>query len=371
MDQSIKGRWESWIFDYWHPTREALALYRIFTGLFILFFLMPPADLYSHLAALPDDLFTPPPGPMMLFDRFPEAWLLHGVHWLLVLSLVAMTLGVYTRLSSLLSGLFILFLKGFIYSIGKINHDLLLAVIPLLFAFSNWGAAWSVDSVIRNKKEETAGWPLPLLALLIGFMMFTAGFPKILGGWLAFDTQAARGHFLNQYFLKERRDLLAESATGWESSVLWESLDYLTIFFEVGFILAIWRLSSARLFVCFAILFHFSTMMIMNIAFLFNFVAYAAFLNWDYVLQQIRRMEERLAGREPVRPFILKTPILWGLGLVSVFSLVKFITAFDSLVELSDLQSWELLLVSAAVPVALAGIWRSFRSDRICRYLNG
>jgi hypothetical protein len=56
---------------------------------------------------------------------------------------------------SIATGLLILTGNGFAYSMGKINHDLLLAAIPLVMAFSNWGSAWSLDAVTgKTRKPE-------------------------------------------------------------------------------------------------------------------------------------------------------------------------------------------------------------------------
>ena len=296
-------RLDAWLFHSYRISTEGLALYRIFVGLMILYFLMPPFSIYSYIGQLPSDFYTPPPGPMMLFSGFPSAITLQLLHLLLIRSAGALLVGYRTRLSSLLTGLLMLTLKGFIYSVGKINHDLMISLVPLLFAFSNWGGAWSIDSLQASKRngrqgritEREQGWPLVILSLCIGFMFFTAAFPKVLGGWLDPTTQASRGHFLNQYFPKERTDLLAGFFLGVESPLFWEFLDIATIVFEAGFLLAILHPATTRLFVCMAVLFHFSTMMVMNIAFLFNFVGYAAFLNWDRIRDGVERVSAAVA----------------------------------------------------------------------------
>src|SRR5690625_7772445 len=94
----------------------------------ILFFLMPPFSLYGYLGSLPSDLFSPPPGPMMLFSGFPSATTLQALHLLLIVSVLSLLLGYRTRFSSLLTGLLMLTLKGFIYSVGKTNHDLMISL---------------------------------------------------------------------------------------------------------------------------------------------------------------------------------------------------------------------------------------------------
>lgn len=212
---------------------------------------------------------------------------------MLFITTVSLIAGYRTRLSSLLAGILLLLLKGFIYSIGKINHDFLIVVIPFLMAFSGWGRRYSIDATGKSKAERhctrAAQWPLMLLAFFIGFMFFTAGFSKIIGGWLAVDSQAALGHFYKQYFVVERRDFLANAVISVSNRAIWECMDYLTVLFEISFVLAIFRVQSIKVYICFAVLFHFSLMMILNISFLPNFVAYAAFINWEKIADFVRQ----------------------------------------------------------------------------------
>ncbi|MEX2574614.1 MAG: hypothetical protein WD317_09965 [Balneolaceae bacterium] len=386
MQKSFSDRFDSWIFDSFHVSPGGLALFRIFTALMILFFLMPAESLFVTLGGLPDDFYNPPPGPIMLFSSFPPASFLLGVHALLTGSLIALLLGFYTRWSSLLTGILMLVLKGFIFSIGKINHDLLISVVPVIFAFSSWGRVYSLDSWLsrngetagtggdspendgagtelqadvaqaepekkteQEKEEKTESWPFSLLALFIGFMFFTAGFPKILGGWLNLSTQATRGHFFNQYLPKERTDLMAEAALGWDSMFFWEFLDIATIVFEVGFLLAIFHPRTTRLFICIAVVFHFSTMMIMNIAFLFNFIAYAAFLNWDWVNKKLETLLPH-SGWYPFRGWI------WGAGLGILFSAILAVSSQGVFIDQSDMISYEVIMLASAFVLAIYGL---------------
>jgi len=373
---------DAWIFGSWRISSEGLALYRIFVSLMILFFLMPPFSLYGYLGSLPSDLFSPPPGPMMLFNGFPSATTLQALHLLLIVSVMSLLLGYRTRFSSLITGLLMLTLKGFIYSVGKTNHDLMISLVPLVFAFSNWGATWSIDSLKRSRQAPGGespctklsyteqGWPLTLLSLFIGFMFFTAAFPKIIGGWLDPSTQATRGHFLNQYFPKERTDLLADHFLLVENPFFWELLDVATILFEAGFLLAIFHPVSTRLFIGMAVLFHFSTMMMMNIAFLFNFIGYAAFLNWDRIRDGVvsvsvsaeswfRRESDRAASGSRWRAWL--PPLLWGAGLCLIFGLLIELDDLNLFVETSDLLTHQVILVTLAVLIAVPSIFTEVR----------
>lgn len=177
-----------WIFNSFSVTAEGLGLFRIFTALFILCFLMPSVEMYGFLGSLPDDFYAPPPGPMWLFEGFPPEAFLLKLHAVLIILLIALLVGFKTTWTSILIGVILLVIKGFFYSVGKINHDLLLALTPTVMAFSGWGAAYSLDA-LRNCDEDlnsrVASWPLTLLALFIGFMMFTAGFPNTPGRMVA------------------------------------------------------------------------------------------------------------------------------------------------------------------------------------------
>lgn len=347
----MNNKFENWIFNSYSPTAEGIALYRIFAALFFLIFLLPDVAFYTTLNSLPNDFFTPPPGPMMLLDQFPPELFLRSVHILLIISWVCILVGFKTKWSSILAGLSMLVLQGFMFSLGKINHEILLSVTPIVMAFSNWGAAFSVDSKygIENKTE---GWPLVLLALFIGFMMFTAGFPKILGGWLDPSTQATRGHLFNQFFVRERQELLAEFAVRFDVAFVWEFLDWATIIFEIGFLVAVWKAGWTRLFICFAAIFHFSTMMTLNIAFLPNFLAYAAFIKWNTVFQSLKRFQSAIGSQTMM---LSSEKFVWILAIVLslVLLLIRFLSNAGVLMSQEEPSLHELVLLTVAMIIVL------------------
>jgi hypothetical protein len=123
----------NWIFNSFPVSAGGLALYRIFTSLYILLFLMPSFEMYSFLGSLPDEFYHPPPGPMSIFHGFPSTTIFYILHGGLILSLLGILLGYKTKYSSILSAVFLLIIKGFFYSVGKINHDLLIIIVPLVF----------------------------------------------------------------------------------------------------------------------------------------------------------------------------------------------------------------------------------------------
>jgi len=241
-----------------------------------------------------------------------------------------------------------------------VNHEILIGMVPLLMAFSNWGAAYSVDEFggqVSNRKIET--WPITLLSLFLAFMMFTAGFPKILGGWLDPSTQATQGHLMNQFFENGRQALLASFAVKTDSTFLWEILDWGTVIFEIGFLFVLWKPQLFKVFIGFAVLFHFSTMMILNIAFLPNIAVYAVFVNWTAIYKSLDRFFSR-GGNAQKYIYAVATGIsilfFWGL---------KWLSSQNIVLRNSDLTLHEVILVSLALVVVIAiGSWHLLKRLR-------
>lgn len=357
-----KSKFTRWIFDSYHVNTRGLALFRIFSALFILFFLMPSREMIQFLASSPKDFFVPPPGPMMLFNGFPSIVVFNVLYGLLVIFLIGVLLGAFTKTSSILTGVTLFAIKGFFYSVGKVDHDFLIIVTPILMAFSGWGKAYSLDFRFGKNDKISYSWTLSLLALCIGFMMFTAGFTKLLGGWLDTGSQATVGHFFNQYFMKGRQDLMASYVMEINNNIHWEILDYATVIFETGFLVAIIHPLTTRLFICFSIFFHFSIMMVLNISFLSNFIAYAAFFDWAWLDQKIKSIgnfkSKNLSDSLPV----LSVPFL--LLLIQAVSLIG--SKYNLITLHSDLEIYEVTIVSFAASISIGYIVQLIR--KIIRY---
>ena len=354
MNNNRFERLDRWIFETYSVSDEGLSLFRIFAGLFILFFLIPGNGIghFIFLSSLPPDFYNPPPGPLALLTDFPSSGFFWIVYIFMILFTVAMLVGYRTRWSSFFAGLTILILQGFTFSVGKVNHVILVPMVPMIMSFSNWGVRFSMDSIRGNARRSSESWPLALLSLLIAFMMLTAGIPKMLGGWLDPSTQAVKGHILNQYFVKGRDALLAGEAIQINAPLLWEMLDWMTILFEVGFILAVWRASWFRIFLAFAVVFHFSTQMMMNISFLTNFLAYSAFLNWKRIYQALVHVYRKWTGSKHTS--VSKYAVIYSaLTVVVLFSVIKWISLKDLYLTSTDLYLHEFILLTTALAVIL------------------
>jgi hypothetical protein len=351
-----------WIFDFYSATPESLGIYRIIFSAFLLFFLVPGNGLahFQFLSTIPSDFYNPPPGPLRLLSGYPELMVYRLLKLTIILSATAMMLGFFTKKASIITGVSVLLLQGAIYSVGKVNHEILIGMVPLVMAFSNWGAAYSADEFggqITNRKVET--WPVTLLSLFLAFMMFTAGFPKILGGWLDVSSQATQGHLMNQYFENGRQALFASFAVQTDSYVLWELLDWGTVLFEIGFLMVLWKPRLFKLFIGLAVLFHFSTMMTLNIAFLPNFTVYALFINWIAVHNGLYSFFTRGGN---AHKYIYAGTI--GFSTV-IFGGLKWLSAQDVVLQNSDLTLHEVVVVSVAMFIITAV---SF--DRLWKWLH-
>jgi hypothetical protein len=75
----------------------------------------------------------------------------------------------------------------------------------------------------------------------------------------------------------------------------WKMVDYSTLLLEAGFLVAMFR-RTAFLVVCsLACLFHFGIVILMQITFLSNVIAYAAFVDWDRVVRRVQ-LSDAMAG---------------------------------------------------------------------------
>lgn len=322
---------DRWIFAGFPASARGLGLFRIVFALYVLLVLSPSADLLL-VGRLPAGLFAPPPGPMRLVSAPPPAFLA-VLSVALDVALVALLLGARTRAASVAVSVLLLVGYGFAFSFGKVIHNILFVLAPLCLAASGWGAAYSVDRLRGRVRGAVKAWPLAVLALLIGFAMFTAGFPKLLGGWLDPSTQATRGHFVNQYFSHDRQDFLGPLFLSLRSDAAWEVLDVATVVLELGFLAAVFVPRVFRVFLGLAVGFHLGTLLMLNISFAFNLIVYAAFLPWGRIERAVRPYLVRLP-RPAMRARSVAVLVLAGGVLLHLVG--SPLALFDDLVPFSS-----------------------------------
>ena len=169
---------DSWIFGGYPARTIDLCVYRILYSGFMLFGGMPLA---LWLPRVPRAFFNPPLGIAALLTGFPPFLLVFALNVVLAFFLAALCVGWRTRTAAVGTSLTFLVLDSFAYSLGKIDHDILLVITPLILASSGWGDSLSVDCRSNHKlAPETAdgSWNLAHLSLVIGISMFAAGWPR-------------------------------------------------------------------------------------------------------------------------------------------------------------------------------------------------
>lgn len=268
-------------FDDWVQrgpfTSADLGIYRIVYAIAALFTV---PDI-SWVSDYPDFMFQAPPGPLWVLSGFPSPTVLIALEVLRSLTLIMLALGVWTRYVSIAVWLMLSLTYGLTYTLGKIDHTILLVLVPLVLAFANWGDRFSIDALRRTRDASPQRqWPLRLLALLIGWGFFAAALTKLLTGWLSPSSQAARGYFVLGFLTEDRTYLLANWVAAHDVTAVWELADWMTVGFEFSLLLALpwWRAFRTALAV--ATTFHLGVLLVMNIDFSHAVVAYAAFVSW-------------------------------------------------------------------------------------------
>jgi hypothetical protein len=297
-------------FSAYEKSESELGLYRIVYALYLLVFAIPD---YTWMSGLPDMFFSPQRlSPGFFFSQFPSDAILYGFTTILVISAGFLLFGVASRFFSYLIVLVLILGNSFAFSLGKIDHNFLLWMIPLIL-----GTAWGGTYAVRPEKTNASimKYGPGVLAFVIAFAMFTAGFIKMSGGWLLPDTQAVYGHFLREYFVNERQELMAGFFMSIKSSLFWESLDYGGVLLELLFLLAFFNRKVFRWFLVATILFHIMNFLMLNIIFIGNYAAYMLFINWGWVKSTAKK-----AALSFKRPLQIAGVILVGLLLAGLFT---------------------------------------------------
>lgn len=265
-------------FDDFKQVNKGLPIYRIVFVLYIIITVLPR---YLWIDNYPDTFFLPRVGVTLFFTEFPDQVFFYLLNFGLITSLISLFVG-YKTIYASLGVAFLLFTgNAWEYSFGKVNHDILILLIPLLLASSNWGSTLST----KTNLSKTRVWPIATFALLTALAMLSAAIPKILSGWLDPSSSPLTGHLVRNYFVVGRETMLGTYLLNDHNFFVLKFLEYSTVFIESAFILTLFSLRYFRLTCALACLFHFGVQLTMGIAFTTNIIAYAMFVNWHYLNQ--------------------------------------------------------------------------------------
>ncbi len=285
---------DQWLFDTFETSPSGLADYRFVFAAFFIIFVAPSPGSKIWLGQLPADLYAPPPGPMMLLDGFPPGAVMYGLSVGAIVGGLALFMGLRARYTALLVAAMITLHHGFYYATGKISHGQhLMFTVLLLLPLYGWGDA---DRQSAGADDEPGGfdgdWSMSLLALFVGFSMMTAGFLKLLGGWLLLEDHAIQNYLYKNIEIHGRVGLLTAEARQWFGPIAWEFLDWATVIFEIGFLPAALSKRWFRRFCAAGVFFHAGTLLVLTIPFSFQLIAYAAFIDWDEVAERLPHIRQ-------------------------------------------------------------------------------
>jgi hypothetical protein len=255
---------------------RSLGLFRIFWGIFVLLFLAPYS---AWVGQIPQSFYNPPVlSVAFLFAGFPPYWLMLAGDLVRIWLVVLITIGVKTRVCTIVLCLLTFISTNFAYSFGKIGHDILLWAVALCLAFTDWGVTYALVPD-RRINPKVAARALATAGVLIAFAMFTAGFDKALH-WINFDlsTSGFLCWFYSGYYTLDRKLLLAPFVLKVPPQSI-KILDFAAVAFELSpfFFLFAGR-AGWRAWILIATCFHLANALLLNIPFHIHVLVYLPFV---------------------------------------------------------------------------------------------
>jgi hypothetical protein len=229
--------------------------------------------------------------PWDFYDRLLTPTGMASLKWVMVISLLMSTAGYLTPLTTKTSAALIVFYQGLLRSFGHFNHDEILAIYCLIIlAFTPCGDAFSVDSWRRKKERHhdafIYGFPILLMRVVIAWAYFSSALIKLRVSGLNYfrrDMLPALAiyhsldnlhdtHFRVAFWLPEVRAYLPFFVG---AALLW----------ELAFPLAVvWK--RVRWWILgFGVVFHLSTVFLMNLFFPYHLATYVVFVDWPLDFQ--------------------------------------------------------------------------------------
>ena len=246
---------------------------------------------FSALGSLPPTILRPTGAmkflPWGFYDQLQTPSGMMTLKIAMVVSLLLSTAGLLTVVTTKTSLLLVVLYQGLLRSFGHFNHDEMLAVYCLaVLAFTPCGDAFSLDSRLAKVSKERPwfayAYPILLMQLLMAWTYFSSALIKLrVAGlkYLSVDNLPALAifHSLDNLhdtdfklaFLLPQVRVYLPFAVG--LILIWELLFPVAIF---------WR--RARWWILgIGVVFHLSTLLLMNIFFPHQLAMYLIFVDWD------------------------------------------------------------------------------------------
>lgn len=330
--QRVEQRYVHWLKRPAQNAAGRMGLYRIIYSLFYLWFLSHMQ--FSELSLVPTDLWDP----TILFTRLSP---LPGIAYptmeiLLVMALMLLLIGYKTRIATLIT----LFL-GFglaIFRTGLLTQERTILVttfyVPLFMLLSNWGATYSIDALLRQKKglpvvdPKTSSWqyiwPARGLLVVLSLLFLSATITKCIQiDWLA------NPRFVGDFVLSKGVESYLKngfpiSPLGpWlgHTNALAIPTQYVVLLFEGVFVLVLFSRAAQAIILRLAPIFHSFNTLLLGIPFISVLSLYAAFPDWQRLYERFYPRSLRIRGLTKLSSTVLQigsvslallTGILWN-----------------------------------------------------------
>ena len=260
-----------------------LSIYRVIFCLAFMLFVGLPS--YTWIGGISKYFYRPPGFSLAFFyDSFPSLSFLNGLTAVNIILFVMMFFGLWCKWSSVLFSLTSIIGHTYWYSFGHVDHYLLWMITPALLGLSGWGAPRQLE---QNNTDRDNSFYIQLLALAIGFSMFTSGMQKIGGGWLYWSKEGTHYNLVNKAFEFDTKGVMVDYALLIKGSLIWKLMDYGTVIMEIGFLISVWRRKVFNYFLAVALIFHILVLLLFNIRFFSNIIVYLVFIDWRSVDEHI------------------------------------------------------------------------------------
>lgn len=213
---------------------------------------------------------------------------------LLILALSFSTVGYFTSISTKVAALLVIFYQGLLRSFSHFNHDEMIGVYFLVvLAFTPCGDAFSVDSWRRGPTTRQPGfrygYPLLLMMSLMAWAYFSSALLKFRVAGLSYfssDNLPALAIYHSLDNLHDTEFKMAFSLPQWRN-YLWIPTG-LVLLWELLFPLAVFWRKVRWWLLGFGMVFHLSTLVMMNIFFPHQLAMYAVFVDWSRINQVVK-----------------------------------------------------------------------------------
>lgn len=258
---------------------------------------------FSSLAELPATLLRPM-GVMKLlpwsfYDAVTTTTGMFVLQWLLIVTLSLSAIGCWASASTKIAAILVIFYQGLLRSFSHFNHDEMVGIYFLIvLAFTPCADAFSIDSWRRGTREARRGfrygYPILLMMSLMAWAYFSSALLKFRGSGASYfnpENLPALAIYHSLDNLHDTEFKLAFLLPQWRA-YLWLPVG-LVLVWELCFPLAVFFRRLRWWILGFGVLFHLTTLLLMNIFFPHQLAMYVVFVNWSRLTEVIKRTVSR------------------------------------------------------------------------------